>query len=474
MAKLHLELKGLGRIFGISMLLAAIALTMMVIKPTFVDEHNLSNLLRWTGMFGILSLGAAFVIITGGIDLSIGSVVALSGIVLMSLLQVTYYDSGHTVTLEEGFNADNPYHINIAGDLPPFTDLDQLAIAQWKPKKDRDGQAVVDEQGQVVLERKPDLLLMIDGPATEELGRPGTLVVQNLAVGIEQGDQAVLLYQDYMPPAAAIGITLLVGVGVGLLHGLLIGYANLQPFVVTLCGLMAYRGLARLISGDNTLSTGVHHGDLTYLAKGEPFQVPVPFINYINEGGWSTTATVDGASASLQLWSWVPLPMPILILGVLGVLGAVFLHKTVAGRYLLAMGRNEEAARFSGINTRHMTVLAYVLCSGLASLGGVLLALDVNTVQPSVHGNFYELYAIAAAVLGGCSLRGGVGSIAGVIIGTAVMRSLYNAIELLEKKEYWMYIIIGAVLLMGVMMDELGRKAINSYKTRQRRKQLTG
>jgi len=170
----------------------------------------------------------------------------------------------------------------------------------------------------------------------------------------------------------------------------------------------------------------------------------------------------------------VPLPYPMLILLVLAVLGAVFLHKTVAGRYLLAMGRSEEAARFSGINTRRMTLLAYVLCATLAALGGVLFALEVNTVQPSTHGNFYELYAISAAVLGGCSLRGGVGSIAGVVIGTAVMRSLYNAINLLEYPTYWEYIIIGSVLLVGVIFDEAGRAAVNHLKTARRRKKLAG
>ena len=83
---------------------------------------------------------------------------------------------------------------------------------------------------------------------------------------------------------------------------------------------------------------------------------------------------------------------------------------TARGQYLLALGRNEEAARYSGINTKRMVVLAYVLCALAAGLGGILFALDVNSVQPSGFGNFYELYAIAAAVLGGCSLRGGEGT----------------------------------------------------------------
>lgn len=377
-----MALHGLTRIAGITLLLLIITLVMSVLKPVFVDVMNLSNLLRWTGLLGILALGVGFVIITGGIDLSIGSVVALAGIVLMHLMQ-----------------------------------------------------------------------------------------------------------EPAMNPWLAIAITLMVGVGIGLLHGVLIGYCNLQPFIVTLCGLMGYRGLARLISGDLTLSLGPGYDSMKYLATGKPIDIPVPFIRWISEGsreytvwnpfgenfiarGWSTTSARDGSD--LPLIGWVELPMPMLILLVLAVLGAVMLHKTVAGRYLLAMGRNAEAARFSGINTKRMTVLAYVLCSTLAALGGVLFALYLNTVQPASMGNFYELYAIAAAVLGGCSLRGGVGSIAGVVIGTAVMRSLYNAINLLGLPAYWEYIIIGVVLLVGVMIDELGRAVIGNLRTRRRRRKLAG
>lgn len=353
-----MALSGFTRIAGISALLLIICVAMMALNPVFVNELNLANLMRWTGLFGILALGVAFVIITGGIDLSIGSVVALTGIVLMHLLQ-----------------------------------------------------------------------------------------------------------EPAMNPWMAVGITLLVGVGIGLLHGVLIGYFGMQSFIVTLCGLMAYRGIARLISDDLTLSLGPGFDSLRYLASGEPFSIPLPFIRMIS--------APEGAE-NVPFWGWVAVPMPMLILLVLAVLGAIMLHKTVLGRYLLAMGRNAEAARYSGINTKRMTLLAYVICSTLAALGGVLFALDINTVQPSSMGNFYELYAIAAAVLGGCSLRGGVGSIAGVVIGTAVMRSLYNAINLLEYPTYWEYIIIGGVLLLGVMIDEIGRQVVNRIKTQRRKKMLAG
>jgi len=353
-----MALHGFTRILGITLLLLVICLVTTINNPVFVGAYNLSNLLRWTALFGILGLGVAFVIITGGIDLSIGAVVALTGIVMMDLLQ--------------------------------------------DPK---------------------------------------------------------------MSPTVAIVITLGVGVLIGIFHGILIGYCKLQSFIVTLCGLMGYRGLAQLISGDTTLSLDPAFSGLREFATGSAFDLPVPFI-----GAIYTPPNAEGSS----LVTWVPLPIPMLILLVLAVLGAVFLHKTVPGRYLMAMGRNEEAARFSGINTRRMTLLAYVLCSTLAALGGILFALDVNTVQPSSHGNFYELYAIAAAVLGGCSLRGGVGSIAGVVIGTAVMRSLYNAINLLEYPTYWEYIIIGSVLLIGVMIDEIGRQVVSRIKTQRRKKMLSG
>jgi ribose transport system permease protein len=143
---------------------------------------------------------------------------------------------------------------------------------------------------------------------------------------------------------------------------------------------------------------------------------------------------------------------------VVAVLAAVFLNRSIYGRYLLALGRNEEAARYSGIDTSRMIVLAYVLSSGLAGLGGLLFVLDVNSAQPVDFGNFYELYAIAAAVLGGCSLRGGEGSIVGVIVGAALMQVLRNMITLVTTHNNIEFAIIGAVILAGVIADELVRR----------------
>jgi ribose transport system permease protein len=159
------------------------------------------------------------------------------------------------------------------------------------------------------------------------------------------------------------------------------------------------------------------------------------------------------------------LPATTLILIVLAIAAAVLLNKTIYGRYLLALGNNPDAARYSGIHVDRMTLLAYVICSTLAGLGGMLFVLDINAAQPSDFGNFYELYAIAAAVLGGCSLRGGEGSISGVVIGAAVMVVLSNAINLVHPNlQNIEFAIIGGVILIGVVIDELARRVVTARR----------
>jgi ribose transport system permease protein len=158
--------------------------------------------------------------------------------------------------------------------------------------------------------------------------------------------------------------------------------------------------------------------------------------------------------------------MPMVFLATISTAAAIFLNKTIYGRYLLALGNNESAARLSGINTDRMIILAYVICAFCTAIGGILFALDGNSIQPANHGNFYELYAIAAAVLGGCSLRGGEGSIAGVVIGAAVMRVLYNSITLLKIPTSLEFAIIGVVIMIGVLADEFVKK-LNNAKRQQ-------
>lgn len=138
----------------------------------------------------------------------------------------------------------------------------------------------------------------------------------------------------------------------------------------------------------------------------------------------------------------------------------VVLHRSVYGRYLFAVGRNEEAARYSGINAGRVIGSAYVLSGALAGIAAVLIAFYTNSVSPSSHGNFYELYGIAAAVLGGCSLRGGEGSIVGILIGAALLQVLQNLVNLLGIPSSLNFAVMGAVILVGVIADQIvGRRS---------------
>ena len=310
------------KVFGIFGLLVVICAFTAWNSDNFLSAYNMQNTFRWTGLFGVIGVGVALVIITGGIDLSIGSLIGLSGASL-----------------------------------------------------------------------------------------------------------ALLLSKGYSPWIVVPGILLASG-GIGLIHGLLITKIKLQPFVVTLCSLLFLRGIGRYATADQSVGFGSSFDGLGILAGGSlplgAFDLPVPFISLV----------------------------------VVALIAGFILQFTIYGRYLFALGRNEEAARYSGINTDRVTIGAYVFCSLCAGFSGIVFALDLNTVQPAGMGEFYELYAIAAAVLGGCSLRGGEGAIIGVVIGTAVIVVLKNAINILGLPSQLEFAIIGAVLLAGVIVDELVKRVV--------------
>ncbi|MSU40918.1 MAG: ABC transporter permease [Pedosphaera sp.] len=307
-------------ILGILGLFLAIFIFTALKNDSFLNAYNMQNLIKWSSLYAIIGLGVSFVIITGGIDLSIGSVIGL----VASLL---------ALMLSKGIN-----------------------------------------------------------------------------------------------PATCMALVLVLSAGIGLLHGLLITKVKLQPFVVTLCGLLFYRGLARYLTDNQSMGFQGHDALDSFF------------------------------SGKVAITAKFALPAPFFFLVALAVLAAIFLNRTVWGRYLFALGNNENAARYSGINTDHLKILSYVVCSTLTGLAGVLFAFELNSVQPASTGEFYELYAIAAAVLGGCSLRGGEGSILGVIIAAAVIRLLYNSINMLGISTHLEYAIIGAVILAGVTVDELVKR----------------
>ena len=250
----------------------------------------------------------------------------------------------------------------------------------------------------------------------------------------------LLVDHGWSPPAAVAAIVA-AGIAIGLFQGWLVAWARLQPFLVTLCGLLFYRGLARGFTEDQTQGFRGGFEELRSLATG---RIPVP--------GLTDLEAFDGPSA-------FAVPAPVASLVVIAVLAAFLLRYTVWGRWLLATGRNPQAAAYSGVPVKWVTLSAFVLGAVLSAYGGMLFVLDVGSAQPADFGNFYELYAIAAAVLGGCSLRGGEGSVVGIVVGAALMQVLRNALVLVD----WIpdnleYAVIGAVILLGVLADELVRR----------------
>jgi len=152
-----------------------------------------------------------------------------------------------------------------------------------------------------------------------------------------------------------------------------------------------------------------------------------------------------------QGFTW-GIPNPILIMLGIGIIFTFFLRKLVIGRQIYAIGGNEEAARVSGIDTNKVKMTAYILCAVIAGFAGILTAARLGTAQPAA-GRGLELDAIAAAIIGGASLKGGVGNIAGPIMGAAIMGILNNAITLLAISPNWREAIIGVVIILAIMMD---------------------
>ena len=198
---------------------------------------------------------------------------------------------------------------------------------------------------------------------------------------------------------------------------------------MTLCGLFIYRGLAQWLSPDHS-------------------------------PGWH----VDGSeSLQEQIRSFRDLfvgnchgvPNQLLLMLLVAVLLGLFLHGTRYGRYLFAIGANEDAARYAGIPTDRYKVLAYVICSMLAGLSSLVFLFYYDSAQPTSAGSWLELYAITGAVLGGCSLRGGEGSVAGLVLGAAVLPLLQQVCYSFNIKSELEYAVIGAALLLGTITDEL-------------------
>ncbi|NUQ66362.1 MAG: ABC transporter permease [Pirellulales bacterium] len=296
------------RQYGIVIAIVLIIAILTAKTPGFLTVANLTIVARQITLNGILAVGATFVLLTGGVDLSLGSVVALAGVVAAGFAH--------------------------PGDYP---------------------------------------------------------VLMPVAMGILTG--------------AACGAT----------NGLVVTRGGVAPFIATLGMMTAARGLAQVASGGRPVSN--MSPDLIRLA-GDVWDVPIPALIL--------------AGMSLAAWA--------------------LLANTRLGRYVYAVGGNENAARAAGIDVKRVKTFAYTLCGALAGLAGVVQAARTTTGQPNTAVG-YELDAIAAVVIGGTSLSGGVGSIGGTLLGALLMGVINNGLDLLNVSSYYQQIVKGVIIVGAVWLD---------------------
>ena len=298
---------------GIVAALFITCVVLTVLRPHFISMANLTNVVRQVSINGILAVGVTFVLLTGGVDLSLGSVVALTGV------------------------------------------------------------------------------------AAAHLAHPGE-------------------YPLVVPVMAGI----VVGALCGGINGVVVTRGNVAPFIATL-GMMT-----------------VARGGALVLSQGRPVSNMSPAMTRI-----------AGDCAHI--------PVPALILAAVSLWAAWMLRNTRQGRYLYAVGGNEQAARAAGINVRRVKFLAYVLCGALCGLAGVVLAARITTGQPNA-GVAYELDAIAAVVIGGTSLSGGLGGVGGTLLGVLLMGVIGNGLDLLNVSSYYQQIVKGVIIIGAVWFDRRQRK----------------
>lgn len=305
-----------ARQFGTFIGLIGIIIFFWAWTPYFLTVSNILNIAQQTTINAVIAVGLTFVIITAGIDLSVGSIMAFAGVVMASLLK-----------------ADQPMII-------------------------------------------------------------------------------------------AISIGLLAGGLCGLINGLLISYGKLPPFISTLGMMSVARGAALLYTEGRPISG--FSTDFRFIASGEIFHIPVP----------------------------------ILVMIVLYIIAYIILTRTKLGRYIYAIGGNEQAALLSGVNVKIIKTVVYILCGVLSGLAAVLLTSRLNSAQP-IAGIMYELDAIAATVIGGTSLMGGEGKISGTLVGALIMGVLRNGLNLLGISSFIQQIVIGSVIIMAVLIDMQLKKTRN-------------
>ncbi len=307
-AKFKLNLRDAGTLIG----LLIIVVTFSFLSPVFFTVPNLLNILQQSSINALIALGMTLVIISGGIDLSVGPTAALSAVLGATLM--------------------------VAG----------------------------------------------------------------------------------VPVPVAILATLGIGALCGVFSGMLVAYAGLQPFIVTLGGLSLFRAIALIYTGGNPV-----------------FGIPMEFRSIINSDLFG-------------------IPTPIIIVAVIALVLWLVMNKTPLGEYILAVGGNEEAARVAGVPVKRTKVTVFIISGTLASLASLILIGRLGAAEPTI-GNLWELDAIAAAAIGGASLMGGKGSIVGTIIGAIILGALRNGLTLLNIQAFYQLLATGLIIIIAMLIDRATR-----------------
>lgn len=316
--------------YGVLVALILLVIVAAIWKPdTFLTGINLRNIVNQNAAIGIIAVGMTVVIMAGGIDLSVGSAMALAAAIGIKLLN-----------------------------------------------------------GQ------------LEAGASEAM--------------------AVLL---------ALALIVATGVGIGVLNGLLIAYARIAPFIATLGGLVAFRSLTKVIAEGGQLP-----------AKGELFGrigdmgIPLP-------GLYTPSGKPVDITWGIGLFLLVAVAVSFLI------------NRTAFGRHVVAVGANERAARHSGIDPRSVRLWAYTLLGLCVGLAAVVQGMRFHAVAPQQTGVFYELYAIAAVVIGGTSLSGGKGRVWGTVVGVLIIAVISNMLILANVASEWQDFVQGVIILVAVLIQ---------------------
>jgi simple sugar transport system permease protein len=353
----------------------------------FLSPGNLSDVLRQVSNNGIVAVGMTLVILTAGIDLSVGSVMALGSVLCAMLLTKAGWTNASLLTVPV-----------MAGALFLIVGLTVRALLRLSTASRRQA----------------------DGDGRLEWTAWASAAV---VAGLAAWWTAAQVPGKFGVLGVLIAVPL-VGLAAGALNGIIIAKGRLQPFIVTLATMVGLLGVARLIAGQDASVYPVYTG---------------------------TNATEDFDQLRALIWAVLPVPGLFFLAAV--IIFHLVLTRTTFGRYVSAIGGNEQATRLSGIDVDRIKVAVYALSGMLASLAGVLYTAQYRQGKPDA-GAGMELDAIAAVVIGGTSLMGGRGSVVGTLVGVLIFGFLGNILQLKNIDSNTQLLLKGMIILAAVLLQE--------------------